>query len=154
MKLTPQIAAMYLGADCQYSDEDKSVMIAPLLTVNLQGYVKFVDPEFDEWIELKDVKPILRRLEDMTEEEAREFCKIETEPFRHPTVEICEIRRNEIWYVDGSRCQGDGYDEMADLYIYFNQLTAKQFTYLLSKHFDMFGLIASGEAIDQNTLQP
>lgn len=103
---------------------------------------------------IEEVKPILRPLSSMTEEEAVEFCKIETTENRHHLIEIHEVKQNEVWYSDGSRFQGDGIDELNDLFIHFNHLSANQFAWLLSKSFDLFGLIESNQAIDSSTLNP
>jgi hypothetical protein len=89
----------------------------------------------------------LRPLSDMSEWEADELCKITTPENRWNQIEIFEIGSEFIWFMDGSRSQGDGFDEANDLYIYFNQLNAKEFAYLLSKGFDVFGLKEKGLAI-------
>jgi hypothetical protein len=95
------------------------------------------------------VKPILRKLETMTEEEAKEVVKIETAPRFQATIDICEVTDKAVWYIDGSRFQADGVDELQDLYFYFGQLSSNQFRYLLSRSFDLFGLIPAGLAIEK-----
>lgn len=69
---------------------------------------------------LERVKPILRPLSDMTEEELREMC-------------------------DKANV---GYRSLESFKIHFSQiLFPAEFHYLLSHGFDLFGLIESGEAI-------
>ena len=68
------------------------------------------------------IKPILRPLSSMTGEEKKELEKIE---------------KNEY---------------VADAGIEQDIWTSKEFLYLLSKHFDLFGLIDAGLAIDKTKL--
>lgn len=100
----------------------------------------------------EEFKPILRPLSSMTDDEAIEVCKFETPKGRWGDIEIEEIRDNKIWYLDGSMFHGDGISEYEDCFIYFNQLDSEQFRFLISKHFDLFGLIKEGLAIDATTL--
>lgn len=125
--LSPSILAMYLGCDCQYIDEDFNELILPLLAVNMSGYAWFVDPEFDEAIEIKNVKPILRNLSSMTEEEtiASELG--------------CYDYRGVIVYYD-------------PMFPHSEQFSPDQFAYLLSKSFDVFNLIEDGVAIDRDSI--
>lgn len=158
-KLTPQIAAMYLGTNCQYKDEDGNEMIAPLLTINLQGYAKFVDPEFDEWIELKDVKPILRQLQDMSEDEARELF-VNKWPEKEYQERFSNVLIGLLNEKDNSRPVRFDFKSNADSEpmrnnlgtLSFNSFSPNQWLWLISKFFDPFGLIASGKAIDAKTL--
>ena len=69
----------------------------------------------------KNIKPILRPLSDMTENEAKELAEIKRSPSAGKTV-----TRTELY--------------------------AATTHYLLSKHFDLFGLIESGLAIDKTKL--
>ena len=84
-----------------------------------------------------DYKPILRHLDDMTEEEARElFAQCHSAPFSHTGMAISsksplEYYRNEYFRKNTMH----------------NQWRANEFHWLISKGFDVFGLIESGEAI-------
>lgn len=79
-----------------------------------------------------NVKPILRTLSDMREEEAVECWEL-TDTDRDKEIEGWQV-------VDYFRREENFYEP-------------KTFLYLLSKHFDLFGLIKSGLAIDKNTLK-
>lgn len=84
------------------------------------------------------IKPILRRLEDMTEEEARNFLK-------HAVPGAEYITQNEygvIWQSQGSR---------SEIFYLFGPPAG--FHYLLRQHFDLFGLIPAGLAIDAKTVE-
>lgn len=142
--LTPQILAMYLGCHAvsfagddvklkvtgiRYSEEDNAWVIETVtdnlyadeeLTYKLNGRGSHV------LIEDSPFRLILRRLEDMKEEEAKELGW-------HDRIG---------W---STRWEGKGMPMMV--------MTA-EFTWLLSKSFDLFGLIDAGLAIDQKTLEP
>lgn len=178
--LTPQILAMYLGCVCRYVDEDKNEMIAPLLAVNLQGFAWFVDPEFDEAIEIKDIKPILRNLSSMTEKEARELYDvvigsweggiIKSKRFGKSMEVICyDIDEDDNPSDDEIFEDADNNETLLRIDLApFNIWKGREHDYnevydwkthvdifacLLSKHFDLFGLIESGLAIDKDALK-
>ena len=100
----------------------------------------------------KKVQLYLRRLEDMDEFEAVELARLQIDPKRHSNVDVLFIEKERIHYMDGSKWTGDGVEEFYDLYVYYNQLNATQFHYLLKQGFDLFNLIPSGQAIDSKTL--
>lgn len=75
-----------------------------------------------------DDRPILYKLEDMTEVQCQAFIKLITyDPGLNSRQHLAELILNE--------CSPD------------------VFLYALSENFDMFGLISAGKAIDANTLQ-
>src|SRR6185369_12818594 len=115
-KLTPQILAMYLGQQVFVPEENKTGILSS--TSWHHGEIVILDVQYsekDDYTVLNEnnditrVKPILRKLQDMTEEEHLEI------------------------------------ERLPDAY--WGQLNADQFAYLLSKSFDLFGLIESGDAI-------
>ena len=75
------------------------------------------------WNDVKEIKLILRPLSDMTIEECG-YCKI---PPHWSNEDLHELIDEEAW-------------------------TCEQVRYMLSKHFDLFGLIEAGLAIDKTTL--
>jgi hypothetical protein len=77
------------------------------------------------------IKPILRLLSDMTEEEFMEFKKLADKDF------------DKMVLIDSASKDGC-----------FTRLCHTMFaqSFLLSKHFDLFGLIEAGLAIDKTTL--
>lgn len=91
-------------------------------------------------------KPLLRPLSDMSEEEAREFA-------------IAYGLSNDIKPlrvgVEGSLLQFE-YSEKGDakfIHWYVQKLSAEMFHYLLSRGFDLFGLIEKGLALDAKTVK-
>lgn len=82
------------------------------------------DALFSDLLDVNYIKPILRPLSDMTEEERR------------------EMMREKHQYDTGNPRS--------------HELTnhARRILWAISKHFDLFGLIESGLAIDSTTLEP
>jgi len=122
--LTAKELALYLGCECQYVDG---------LIFELCGIVNiFGEPHAEGRISsnktsaypLSTVKPILRPLSDMTEEEDKECHNI---------------------------MFGEFAEKVKDKYIIHYE--GKKIAYLLSKHFDLFGWIEAGLAIDKTTLK-
>jgi hypothetical protein len=106
--------------------------------------------EEPEWNEAKDVKPILRSLSDMTEADVADWGSVK---INHTTYCV-ELDSTDDFgeftevYPDGSilsRSKDDGDIRPID--------GGKLFLLLLSKHFDLFGLIEAGLAIDKSTLK-
>lgn len=101
---------------------------------------------------VEGIKPILRKLESMTREEAKYLLG-----FKESEI-ILNIRKTDKYYnfefkwADNRFDKGYGFSERA---IGFNNDDWKpwQFHYLLRQHFDLFGLIDAGLAIDAKTIQ-
>lgn len=125
----------YLG--CDFIHEDDYYVPS---THKLTGYF------IDRWNE--NCKLPLRKLHSMTEEEAIEVARVtEWEPhFRDVKVE--RNQHNDLivtW--DGLNEDRDKVNATGDIFY-----SSEQFIYLLSKGFDLFELINSGQAIDASTL--
>lgn len=120
---------LYLGCEVLYNDGVyylESVQHYSLKYGQRRGCFIMIDADDCHWVRPKDIKPILRPLSSMTEEEMNE-CWFNMEG----AVEIrCE-------YKDGGVKKFDA--------------TPAQVVYLLSKGFDLFGLIDAGLAIDRLT---
>lgn len=96
-----------------------------------EGYMaNLTGTMIDNWESYNQFKPaklILRPLSDMTEEEGKEVCR---------------------------------YTRDAQAFVKFNTAIGKEainattMVYLLSKHFDLFGLIDAGLAIDKTKIKP
>lgn len=100
----------YLGCECEYMEEiDDIPRIKPLT-----GYM--IGRGF-YW-----VKPILRRLADLTEDEAKEG--------NLAAFEFRVIKKEVMSYA----------------------FTPNRFVWLLSKHFDLFGLIEAGLALEKSKI--
>jgi thiol-disulfide isomerase/thioredoxin len=129
---------LYIGCDCQllYRDgmAEKADEFAPTLTHYVQDNfdkakvvkmdahtVAFFSPDF--------IKPILRPLSDMTEEEFKDVAHLK---YTLPEDEIQQIVK----------------ERRIDLL----ETSSTVFVYLLSKHFDLFRLIEAGLAIDKTKM--
>jgi hypothetical protein len=104
----------------------------------------------------KGVQLHLRRLEDMTEEEAIELVKQVVHENEYTNVST--YRHN---YTNDLMVQW-GYltpiERVNNVQYFFNATgertwSAAQFNYLLTKHFDLFGLIDAGLAVDAKTIK-
>jgi hypothetical protein len=131
---------LYVGCECEASQEGVK------FTYNIK-----ITPELlcdYDWI-----KPILRPLSDMTEDEAVEFIHL-----KHRSI-LCNIDRTEVTkiifgeskniihftYFKKRGCGAEGGGQT----YYVNQSDPEQFMFLLSKGFDLFDLIPAGLAIDR-----
>lgn len=106
-------------------------------------------------------KPILRPLSDMTEEEFSECVLlhfgIENRDVVFGTINKIERYSEPKMLTNFGtalpyRCSKDGIHVMTGT-LSTNSLNPQQFKYMLSKHFDLFGLIPDGLAIDKTTLK-
>lgn len=70
-------------------------------------------------------------------------------PILRPLSALTQHDADTIGYTDR-----DEFLEMIDECTPEWRISAADYVYLLSRHFDMFGLIASGQAIDATTLTP
>lgn len=132
MKKFKDVAHLYLG--CVVEDENcPKGKVAVLDSVDTNGdcYVNYYDTNGNcntdavlGSVEL--FKPILRPLSDMTDDE----CKHEG------------MILNKLW---------QNYDKFSNRGS--KDTVAEQIEYLLSRHFDLFGLIEAGESIDATTLE-
>lgn len=89
-------------------------------------------------------KPILRRLEDMTEEDAFGFWRS-----RYPTQKL--LKANYLSPFFQVEYLEDG--EIKSEHKYIHQLHAVNFHYLLSRGYDLFSLIDNNLALDSKTLK-
>lgn len=152
-KLTIQIAAMYLG--CEVESENGRGALHSLAN---NGFVTVRFREFREiglyhvvtYPDLSSVRPILRPLSDLTEQEAREMYEIKTGEAFEPRPEYLEEG-------DWDFSAKEYFDELVEIYEDTIQVCIGKpdiWSYLLSRHFDLFGLIESGDAIDKTALTP
>ena len=130
--LTPQIAAMYIGQE------------ATIVSMENRRYLSVGESYIDilklSHVELLEggrvlVKPHLRRLDSITEEEAQDIYALyfkKTFPANYPIFA-------KAWF--------------ENRFISNFEFPPAVFVYVLSKGFDLFGLIDAGEAIDINANQ-
>lgn len=111
-----------------------------LLKDNPDYYFEGDDNEFD-------LKPILRPLSSMTEKETTEIVLL-NRMVKNTLTSVLFDCKFTIKYLtpNGFNPQGGEID--------LRQNNPQTFAYLLSVHFDLFGLIESGQAIDATTLNP
>lgn len=141
-KLTAQDLALYIGCDVEWLGE-RGCNLAGINTADQSFYPVGLTYSngLTVWVQERAVKPILRPLSDITETEARavwEKCYGDDfgdgECLLHLIATVDADERNDsefdvlLGYPDGWR-------------------------YLLSRHFDLFGWIESGLAIDKTKIE-
>jgi hypothetical protein len=120
---------LYLGCECLMTKNSYHAVHELHLSSNepfgLTGKLLhyFIEPTTKA-----EIKPILRPLSDMTEEEMQECGNMEYDFSDDPDLNKWEPKDFEIG------------------------LSPRQFAWLLSKHFDLFDLIPDGLALDKSTL--
>lgn len=126
------------------------------LYIGAKHRYKFIDSEgFSVWLDLlphrlprledasiSEIQLALRPLSSMTEEEAIEFITTGTSVYK--TIMDIVIKDDCLSFEGGYGHTGRTWVKV----IAFNSLKPQQFKFLLSKHFDVFGLIKAGIAID------
>ena len=130
-KFTPQIAALYLGQKCQ-SPEGEGIILGVDNVGNVEVEFGIMGPDFSQIYEVGEILPILRRLDSLTESEARELTGKKNDALK-------------IWngWQTGPRADYDQ-EQIGEPSAWLK---------LLSWGFDLFGLIDSGLAIDAETIK-
>lgn len=129
---------LYLGCEMEYKTHHEPQDA----TYTLDG------KSLDQAIEFGE-RPILRPLSSMTEEEAAVLCTMSVNGLRAgDKVTIVEF---DMFY---SRCKfyihhDDDPETKVHRFLEFNKWKPEQTVFMLSKDFDIFGLIESGLAIDK-----
>jgi len=138
-ELTAADLALYLGCEVLVHYAPSTERIGQLREVGQNGsWVRF--ELHTSAYKSHEIKPILRPLSDMTEEEARDLRQIVDGDDSEQVAENSALkyfRQKEEWYVDR-------------IYLLLGKPNA--WRYLLSKHFDLFGWIPSGLAIDKTKI--
>lgn len=142
----------YIGQKCLINNEVLENKIDTITHINSNGDI--AGNEY-EWL-AKDGQPILRKLEDMTEEEMRGLYRVKGIwayiPEAHiKTIGFDKSNKNCITYSYDGPEGGTGW-RCGSESMYLNQLWPIQFHYLISKGFDLFNLIDAGLAIDAKTI--
>lgn len=132
-----EVANLYLG--CKIADNDG-------ITTDMNAHY-FLYGNFSK-IHSGELKPVLRRLSSMTEEEALEFVNIGLIPaHKFEKISVTILNENVIYFTDHNTT---GFNTEHDRC--FDKLDSLQFSWLLSKHFDLFGLLDNNEAIESPSL--
>lgn len=125
-----EVANLYIGCKCAFYNEltDKGIpTLTGLLKYPYMGVLYSLDTEeYHHEVDISDFKPILRPLSDMSKDELEKI------------VEIGEVNH-----------RGESPENFV---IGWKAYTPNTFAYLLSRSFDLFGLIESGEALDKTKL--
>lgn len=174
MKLTPEIAALYIGCSVQTkirrttkSGEPMKKLKGELLEVDLGIKAKLgvhLEDEPDkccyEYLNCSDVKLILRPISSITNAERKELIGLEVNPKEAMWIKI----KGEYKVVGFSNISGISMIPHSTIITYWENFkngklrhrvigyvdctkpTIKQLLWLLNKRFDLFGLIADGAA--------
>lgn len=136
--LTATEAALYLWQDCRiFNALNGQWRTDELSPGNLDKLWAGDYPGFSEF------KLLLRPLSSLTEEEAKELFRTEYPAgFELSRVQVAPDRVHYRYTLLVGTIE-------SKTAIYFDLLKPKQFTYLLSKGFDLFGYIESGKALDK-----
>lgn len=165
MKKIEDYLHLYLGCECIADDKKKGRLAAIDLCQSDNSIVMLTvrySDDIDDWDVLNDnqemsrVKPILRPLSDMTEEEMYQLLLRQYSPSEDIFTQIVttvkfnttEPKRH---LKHGSGVGYSGFKSDGSHYVTgtlsFTRLSSEQFTYLLKQGFDLFGLIDAGLAI-------
>lgn len=143
-ELTPQIIALYIGCECKMLHHSgwvgaKLIGIIDGSPVCQARDANGIDlPHTSVCDSVEGVKLILRPLSSMTEDEAWELAEIYTgEKITYVRIGSGQIIFN---YLEGTEVQENCFDILS--------VSPNSFLYLLSKSFDLFGLIESGLAVE------
>lgn len=131
---------LYLGCECETPDG-----IGQIYGVYRSGriIVKFgYGLRYYAWDE---IKPILRRIESLTEDEATKLIRMYYDGYS--LIADIEVTKHEIRF----KCCYHSSTRKWRKYLSFHQLGADQFLYLLSLGIDLFGLIDNKLAIEKTT---
>jgi hypothetical protein len=184
MREIKEVLPFYLGCDLVHEFDKESVSIGKMIgitesEINPGETVVITSHSYSEWF-VAQVKPVLRKLSDMTEEDFQDVAK-----YFFGTDKLVFANYDKHWYAcdreldpefDGDiiehineACDDDpentimcdlrtwnithGWITWDEVYHGFSVTEqAKIFQALLSKSFDLFGLIDSGLAINKTTL--
>lgn len=138
------VAHLYLGCDMYTKFDDGSSGKQELTTYELSGII-------NNWKGIRirpiEIKPILRPLSDITDEEFSVYYNMLEKCDYEAYIEISDSGEKKIGCEWPAGVSG----------VYINSQVGKDlmntFLYLQSRSFDLFGLIESGEALDKTKLQ-
>lgn len=134
-----EVAKHYIG--CEVFDSYNGSNYPLSGVVNNKPHIQLHEKVHSER-EWGEIKPILRKLEDMTEEDMKELVKIERPLKKRPDKVRLELGSIE-W-----RDNKDDYE----VTLWLDELSPLQFHYLASKGYDLFNLIEGNQAIDAKTV--
>lgn len=180
-QLTPQVLAMYLGCKIQRDGGIVPGIQGELSAIDARGFCTLkLSDEIGQNIGcmISEVKPILRRFQDMTEQEAHDIAELGTRfegrtKFQLQSLDVTSLQayirvtyttvtklnsgdRTDNWHeqivIGSDSIYKRDFKDWRDRSCATNEFQITAF--LLSKSFDLFNLIDSGLAIDEATLNP
>jgi hypothetical protein len=152
MKTLESILHLYLGCKAEIKSPGSNIKYVETLNGAMVDVYRGTSDVYEY------IKPILRPLDSMTQREAIELCKMQIKGFRddEDVVRIIQMKPVVKFIIHHK-------DEIADLPYLVRHLIVRnlnidsyltnQLTYLLSKSFDLFGLIDSGLALNATKLE-
>jgi len=166
-----EVLHLYLGCECivtesEFYEGGKGILVSFDIEVDA-GVVSDCNAhdqtKYCTEADLDDIKPILRTLDSMTLEEGA-WCLKETffdhvdYPLMHFKLELVgEEQKNPRISIDNDWFKNEltfgtarGSIWSCDTEAANVKITSKVWLYLLSKHFDLFGLIESGQALNRD----
>jgi hypothetical protein len=155
----------YIGCKVRVDNEDTATFMGGTLVPNSLGQIywhlqtgEMKDAEGDDFSmpynddpevgELR-IKPILRRLEDITDKEIKEL--IGWDNLNEKYANVSYERGNFGIMINYSIDAGEEGIHPQSHKITFHAFSPKEWLYLLKNGFDLFGLIKSGQAVDAKT---
>jgi hypothetical protein len=130
---------LYLGCEYQYRYNDSAEWRPSQIRLS----IKVLSDHPYRW----EIKPILRPLSDMTEEEAIKYLRLKHNAYSGE-YEI-KLRDNGFWWLFKTIASDERFKFFGEM---LDESNSDQFRWLLSKGFDLFGLIEAGLAIDKTKL--
>lgn len=147
---------LYLGCECKIENPTINSITKILGGFDDEGEYKILykNEQYTdavEWHSISRIKPILRPLSDMQIKEAAEYADFYQ---NSPIPDECtiEVKPKEKW-VHISITSPSGDSGISLFPGNPNGERVEAFRYLLSKHFDIFGLIEAGLAIDKTKIK-
>lgn len=144
-KLTAQELALYLGCEASALPNNG---IGIFRGIDVSGWAEIEIPEIGLFT-TNYFSLLLRPLSDMTEDEARDVYYIRNGEVFNPRPEYWPENHADISALDDLRSDVELYQE--DIRFVIGEPAA--WHYLLAHHFDLFGWIESGLAIDKTKIE-
>lgn len=149
--LTPQMLALYLGCEC-YDEYDDDIKILWSVSMDDSEYPVILKKKVNHFRKIKEIKLLLRPLDSMTEEEKTFFVLDANDLNKEFVINEFHFQekhdRMKEYYFDALTKADDDMNLRLGASWYFRSIP-----YLLSKHFDIFGLVENGLAIDATKIK-
>lgn len=177
--LSPQILAFYLGCEVELNSPREKIVTGFIQEIDVTGNCIMASMEITRRSNIRRIKPLLRKLSSMTEEEAQQLLTIlfedkslkDEDKVTADEIDVDLHPNDDALMVDGDmalvialscRCyEGQLGITLNGSLVLYNEAgsidrlenTVEAFAFLLSKHFDLFNLIENNLAIDKDTLK-